>query len=149
MKIHTAADDGNRTVYQPEEAASPMGCVEQFQYCNAKGRCGNLASFADAVASAALVIDGTEKGVWDGSDPVGATSLRFSGYETIISSSVDLAGVLQSLGAFSLGTITPEPQGGLNGTITGRSVAARCDLLVGDGTLDDASGVYQCGQWPR
>ncbi|KAL2277331.1 hypothetical protein FJTKL_00051 [Diaporthe vaccinii] len=38
-------------VYQPEEAASPMGCVKQFQFCNpslSSNKCGPLASWADA-----------------------------------------------------------------------------------------------------
>lgn len=43
-------------VYQPEEAASPMGCVRQFQFCNpslSSNNCGPLASWADAQVEAA------------------------------------------------------------------------------------------------
>ncbi|KAK3688995.1 hypothetical protein B0T22DRAFT_427069 [Podospora appendiculata] len=45
------------TSFQPVEAASPLGCVEQFQFCNAalppESRCGPLASLRDASAGAA------------------------------------------------------------------------------------------------
>lgn len=48
-------DEGQIQVYQPEEAASPMGCVDQFQFCNPSlsgNNCGPLASWADAQVEA-------------------------------------------------------------------------------------------------
>ncbi|KAH8883740.1 hypothetical protein GQ53DRAFT_663302 [Thozetella sp. PMI_491] len=41
--------------YMPEEAASPMGCVEQYQFCNSEQQCGPLAGLSDAVYQAAPV----------------------------------------------------------------------------------------------
>lgn len=42
--------------YYPTEAASPLGCVEQYQWCNSKygvpGGCGPLAGWGDATAGA-------------------------------------------------------------------------------------------------
>lgn len=51
-EVHsTFVDAGKTEVYQPEEAASPMGCVRQFQFCNPSllsNNCGPLASWDDA-----------------------------------------------------------------------------------------------------
>lgn len=40
--------------YRPDEAASPLGCVEQYQWCRdpAQGQCGDLAGQVDALRSA-------------------------------------------------------------------------------------------------
>ncbi|KAJ0116553.1 hypothetical protein J7T55_007533 [Diaporthe amygdali] len=48
--------DGELRVYQPEEAASPMGCVQQYQFCNpslSNNSCGPLASWVDAQVESA------------------------------------------------------------------------------------------------
>ncbi|KAI3321171.1 hypothetical protein HD806DRAFT_546613 [Xylariaceae sp. AK1471] len=42
--------------YMPEEAASPLGCVQQFQICNLT-QCGPLASLADAWNDAAGIFN--------------------------------------------------------------------------------------------
>ncbi|ETS75787.1 hypothetical protein PFICI_12731 [Pestalotiopsis fici W106-1] len=48
---------GQAQSYMPDEAASPLGCVEQYQICNLalpnNSGCGPLASFYDAMAGAA------------------------------------------------------------------------------------------------
>lgn len=39
--------------YQPEEAASPLACLQQYQFCDAStNRCGSLASWADSQTEA-------------------------------------------------------------------------------------------------
>lgn len=48
---YTHAGKSHYTVYLPEEAASPMGCTSQYQFCNPSlsgNSCGPLASFLDA-----------------------------------------------------------------------------------------------------
>ncbi|KAI1357780.1 hypothetical protein F5Y08DRAFT_351646 [Xylaria arbuscula] len=44
-------------IYRPDDAASPMGCVEQWQWCNSayprESGCGPLASNKDAISGAA------------------------------------------------------------------------------------------------
>jgi hypothetical protein len=56
--------DQKKEVYIPDEAASPMGCVEQYQWCNAAYPtdigCGPLASFADASTKVAPLFNVTE-----------------------------------------------------------------------------------------
>ncbi|KAK3317247.1 hypothetical protein B0T19DRAFT_488545 [Cercophora scortea] len=70
------------TSFQPVEAASPLGCVEQFQFCNAalppESRCGPLASLRDASAGAAplfgnLTPESFRNNVNDTSDNMEAT----------------------------------------------------------------------------
>ncbi|KAK8086641.1 hypothetical protein PG994_001615 [Apiospora phragmitis] len=40
----SSASNPDQALYRPEEAASPLGCVQQFQYCRdpTKGQCGSL-----------------------------------------------------------------------------------------------------------
>lgn len=75
-ETHTIlADQGQIQVYQPEEAASPMGCVEQFQFCNpslSSNNCGPLASWADAQVEALPLFGITTEEMQ--SDDVPATS---------------------------------------------------------------------------
>ncbi|KAH8879807.1 hypothetical protein GQ53DRAFT_833851 [Thozetella sp. PMI_491] len=56
LKIYSSVETDPTLVYLPEEAASPMGCVEQYQYCNAAlpegEQCGPLAGYLDAIAGA-------------------------------------------------------------------------------------------------
>jgi hypothetical protein len=52
---------GDTQLYVPEEAASVLGCADQYQFCNSalheSERCGPLASLADAIAGAAPYFD--------------------------------------------------------------------------------------------
>lgn len=55
-KVYTQTINEGIQVYQPQEAASPMGCVKQYQFCNpslSSNSCGPLASWADAQVLAA------------------------------------------------------------------------------------------------
>ncbi|KAK3385609.1 hypothetical protein B0H63DRAFT_185332 [Podospora didyma] len=45
------------SIYSPEDAASPMGCVEQYQFCRSESQCGPLASRVDALYGAAPLFD--------------------------------------------------------------------------------------------
>lgn len=126
--------DERHTLYKPQDAASPMGCIMRYQYCNAQGQCGDLASFADAITSAAPFFDLTTKDIRAGTFvPISASARRFSWFENILSSATDINHLLQSLGAF-LAIIAAEPLAGFHGTASGQPVAARCDPLVGNNT---------------
>lgn len=92
----------NKTVYRPDEAASPLGCIQQYQYCNAEHKCGELASFYDAIATAAPFFD-TPLEVLSGYAKVSdRTSSQFSWFQNIIYSSYDLTALLGELGTASL-----------------------------------------------
>jgi hypothetical protein len=58
-------DSPDAQVYWLDEAASPMGCVKQWQWCNLglpqDHRCGPLASYYDAVYGAASLFNLTSK----------------------------------------------------------------------------------------
>ena len=62
--ISVSGSAGQKVVYRPESAASPMGCIEQYQWCNSaysEGRgCGPLASQLDAIYGAASLFNLTE-----------------------------------------------------------------------------------------
>lgn len=49
------------TFYRPEEAASPLGCSKQFQFCNPSfpgdNKCGPLASWLDAMIESATLFN--------------------------------------------------------------------------------------------
>lgn len=95
--------EGEISVYQSEEAASPMGCVEQTQFCNAMGQCGDLASYWDALDSASLVIAGTTEGVWDAPPlKLSANLSRFSWFANILTVGIDLITLVEVLGSSSL-----------------------------------------------
>ncbi|KAK8009139.1 hypothetical protein PG991_011690 [Apiospora marii] len=61
---NSTSDSEARREYRPDEAASPLGCVEQFQLCRdpARDQCGDLASGYDAVTSAAPWFNMTDAG---------------------------------------------------------------------------------------
>ncbi|PFH59429.1 hypothetical protein XA68_12406 [Ophiocordyceps unilateralis] len=56
------------TSYRPQEAASPLGCIRQSQFCNASGHCGPLASMMDAAAAAAPLFNCTPQQILKNSD---------------------------------------------------------------------------------
>lgn len=54
-KVYSQALSDGVKVYMPEEAASPMGCISQYQFCNpslSSNNCGPLASWYDAAVEA-------------------------------------------------------------------------------------------------
>lgn len=80
--------NGSLPTYRPEEAASPLGCVEQFQFCRSSDqKCGPLAAWLDAVFGAAHLFDLTPDEVMTGDvgDPTHtAISSRFMWYLSIM-----------------------------------------------------------------
>lgn len=48
-QLYNNVDEGLRTFYCAEEAASPLACLEQYQVCNGdRSKCGSVGSFGDA-----------------------------------------------------------------------------------------------------
>lgn len=54
---------GQEDLYRPDEAASPLGCLEQYQWCRNPdlGQCGTLGSSSNAIYSAAPWFDLTSE----------------------------------------------------------------------------------------
>lgn len=64
-EYYTLGKSGVRTGYYPDTAASPMGCLEQWQWCNPaypkEVGCGPLASYLDSVYGAAPLFNLTSE----------------------------------------------------------------------------------------
>lgn len=73
--------EGTRTIYWPEEAASPLGCVQQVQFCNTvleqDKRCGPLAAWNDALFESAYLFNMTGAQLFSDYYPTDATASRF------------------------------------------------------------------------
>lgn len=101
-KTITYSDGENATAYRPDEAASPLGCIQKHQYCNADRQCGELASFDDAMATAATLFNASQDQIWGATNVSGAGLSRFAWFEYIMWTSYDLDILIQSLGIDSL-----------------------------------------------
>ncbi|KAJ2985736.1 hypothetical protein NUW58_g5373 [Xylaria curta] len=100
-------NNGTFAYFIPQEAASPMGCVEQYQYCNI-GQCGPLASFNDAYIGAAPHFNLT-------SEEANQDQISLDNYQANIlywlgnilaSSPTTIIDVISSLGPSSLSSIS-------------------------------------------
>lgn len=103
-EVNTLAyeDNINMTVYRPDEAASPMGCIQQWQYCNAEHKCGELASYYDAVTTAAPCLNTSLEAALGYADVSGQTSSQFAYFGAIMYSAQDLITILRVLGVAAL-----------------------------------------------
>lgn len=77
-QVFSQNTDGSYRLYRPEEAASPMGCLRQHQFCNPSSKtCGPLASYADAQLEAAPLF-GIDAAEWENlTTPRDTLSSRF------------------------------------------------------------------------
>ncbi|KAK8054211.1 hypothetical protein PG996_013512 [Apiospora saccharicola] len=92
--------------YRPQEAASPLGCIQQWQFCRdpARGQCGNLANRFDALYSAAPWFDLTSDDM-ESSRPIPKTrsgSLLLWLFFTLMETVTSLHGIITTLGPTSL-----------------------------------------------
>lgn len=97
--------NGQRVVYVPDEAASPMGCVQRFQYCNSNKKCGSLASEIDSLTSAMPLFHEDSSDFWsvdESSDTPEAISSRFDMFQVTKLAATTLYSLLNSLGPSSL-----------------------------------------------
>ncbi|KAK8848948.1 hypothetical protein PGQ11_015428 [Apiospora arundinis] len=109
-KFRMASSNYTQVKYRPEEAASPLGCIEQYQWCRdpALGQCGKLEAMANALDSAAPwfgITDGISlKDRPEAQSKLG--SLMIWLYLTQVISGMDLAAVIAILGSTSLASTT-------------------------------------------
>lgn len=95
----------DRNLYASDEAASPMACLERFQYCNSSKECGSLASFKDALISALPLFHHNSSEFWGseqlvhGTEP---TSQRFDMFEIALTGSDRVSDLINTLGSSSL-----------------------------------------------
>ncbi|KAG8158806.1 hypothetical protein KVR01_011249 [Diaporthe batatas] len=98
--------DGENSLYIPEEAASPMGCVQQFQFCNpslSSNSCSPLGSWTDAQLEAAhlfgISISGDDERDSFENNAIGS---RYQWLLTILASVDIISAVINSLGPDAL-----------------------------------------------
>lgn len=105
--------------YRPEEAVSPLGCVEQFQWCRDpdQGQCGNLGSAFDALHSAAPLFNLTTKDL-ESDRPMSQSrpgTLLLWAYFTLFVTDTILPAVVSTLGPASLASTALLQQGVISG----------------------------------
>ncbi|KAK8135908.1 hypothetical protein PG984_003848 [Apiospora sp. TS-2023a] len=101
--------------YRPDEAASPLGCVEQYQWCRdpAQGQCGELTGQTDALRSAGPLFGLTHQDL-DLDRPISQSklgTLLIWAYLMLGSRSLD--GFVDSLGPSSLASVVSLSQGSI------------------------------------
>ncbi|KAK7991436.1 hypothetical protein PG988_000230 [Apiospora saccharicola] len=105
-KIVLSINSDTQRRYRPQEAASPLGCIQQWQFCRdpARGQCGNLANRFDALYSAAPWFDLTSDDM-ESSRPIPKTrsgSLLLWLFFTLMETVTSLHGIITTLGPTSL-----------------------------------------------
>lgn len=100
---------GYFTVYRPDEAASPMGCTSQFQFCNpslSSNKCGPLASQIDAQIESAPLFGMTAADFEKMGELNGTMISRYQWLNKIIDDAVVSTGsIVNSLGPDSLDSL--------------------------------------------
>lgn len=94
--------NSTQNVYQPVEAASPLACVEKYQFCNAGNECGPLAgkhSFSLAGPLFNMTAYDMENDIVP-DDPVGSRFYWF--YNTLFRMTTDMGIMLKNLGPKAL-----------------------------------------------
>lgn len=94
-------------LYRPEEASSPLGCVQQYQFCNpslpADNRCGPLASWYDSLLGSSALFNLTEEELLSADFPSQQTGSRFSWlFRQMRDSTANIQQIISSLGARAL-----------------------------------------------
>lgn len=116
-KIQSPSRTGYTQTYRPDVSASPMGCIEQWQFCNSSYTkdhgCGPLGSFADALDGAApmfgLDLDSASQDISNLGRPASSNSSVAPFiwlYLTMTQSPTSLSWVLESLQSKSLASHT-------------------------------------------
>lgn len=100
-----AALEERPSKYRPEEAASPLGCVEQHQWCRdpTLGECGNLEGTMDSIYSAARWFNLSNEDL-EPTRPIvqsKAGSILIWAYFTL-ANTANLMGIVDTLGPTSL-----------------------------------------------
>lgn len=87
--------------YRPSEAASPLGCVEQFQFCRSSDQaCGPLAAWADALLGSAHLFGLTPDQILYGkADNPTSLGSRFAWYSRVLNHISQMTSQIPSYGS--------------------------------------------------
>lgn len=112
-------DGRDQVMYWSDEAASPMGCVQRYQYCNSGKKCGILGSLDDAVNSAWTLFNGVPGEYGSSLDPYSsdvAEISRFYHFINTLYTASNIYDMVSTLGPFAL--LSPQQlSGGLMGPL--------------------------------
>lgn len=109
LRLTSKESQADETIprYTPEEAASPMGCAQQYQFCNPSlpedSRCGPLASWTDAVTGAAPLFNLTQEQL-DESSSDQPNGSRFLWLVPLLGHGKSINVVISTLSANALGS---------------------------------------------
>ncbi|KAI1327963.1 hypothetical protein F5Y16DRAFT_420312 [Xylariaceae sp. FL0255] len=104
----------SNSFYIPSEAASPMGCAVQWQFCRSSEKnCGPVSGFQDAVGGAAPLFNTTYEEIYY-ANYSGDIANRYAYFTKVFENAPDLRLTLSSLGPTSLTS-----QSGLNSAYQG------------------------------
>lgn len=90
--------NSTQIIYRPEEASSPLACVERYQFCNANRECGPLAG-KQAITQAGPVFNMSAFDIYNDivpNDPVASRFYWF--YLALFTMATDLDVMLKNLG---------------------------------------------------
>lgn len=97
------SNNSTQNVYLPEEPASPLACVEKYQFCNAGKECGPLSGRVPAVAESASLFNMTVSGIFNKTVPDDPIGSRFYWYYLVLfTMATDIDAILQNLGPKAL-----------------------------------------------
>lgn len=93
----------SQNVYIPEEPASPLACVERYQFCNAGKECSPLSGTINALVESASLFNMTPFDVINSTVPEDPIGSRFYWYNSVLSTmATDVYVILQNLGPKAL-----------------------------------------------
>lgn len=118
MKRSNFPDEKPLPFYRSDEAASPLGCISQYQYCivgkSGQRQCGPLSGFFDYITNAAIAFGIADEGLTPGrATSSNRKGSRFSWTAGILSHSIgiEVADIVGHLGPRSLDSQTGLSQG--------------------------------------
>lgn len=96
-------NNSTQNVYLPEEPASPLACVEKYQFCNAGKECGPLTGKMPALIESAPIFNMTAFDIIYETVPEDPIGSRFCWYYSILfAMATDIDVILQNLGPKAL-----------------------------------------------
>lgn len=96
-------NNSTQNVYIPEEPASPLACVEKYQFCNAGKECGPLSGKLNAIVESASLFNITALDMSNDPVPDDPTGSRFYWYYHVLNTmAADIDVILENLGPKAL-----------------------------------------------
>lgn len=104
--LFLSSNSTDQVAFSPDEAASPLGCLQKYQICNVdESHCGPLKGFYDYQFQSASVFNISEEAVKNDefveNNPLGQRFQWFTGIMAY-NGNIDISNALSQIGAYSL-----------------------------------------------